>query len=394
MTVSAQVLALVERAVGLDAERCGCVGRVERLAARRARQLGLPSAEAWAERVASGDPDEARALIEQATIGFTFQGRGEGSLEQLVDALQGPTVRLWCAGCSTGEEVVAVARLLAERGLEADIVATDVHAGRVKQAEALLAEHALGARVTLLVHNLATEEPPPGGVDAVVCRNVTMYFSPRALRHVAAGFQRVLRPGGQVLLAPHEQLPAPFRPMADGDGTRWRVGSAPPSSIAAPLHRPAPSTRGSSPPRLPPPVREPQPWAHVALGNEALRQHRFAEALARYQTGLALCPHASEIHTLVGVVHRKQGHAREAERSLRRALLYDDRFWPAAWLLAGVVQAGGDRAGAERLRQSALADAQRWPAEQLLRGRDSERVLLPDDPEHPLHRPQPGGRSR
>lgn len=378
------LLGWVERAVGLDAERVGCVGRVERLAERRARQLGLPSAEAWVRRVLAGDPEEARVVIDQATIGFTFRGRGGTSLTTLADTLaaQGRPVRLWSAGCSTGEEVEGLLDALADRALQGEVVASDVHPGRVQATRERVAGRVPpGLRVTPVVHNLATEGPLPGGFDAILCRNVTMYFSDRALAHVARAFARALRPGGEVLLAPHEALPAPFR--ARGDGTRWavRVAATPSRPTLVPQASPWPGAMGPGPA-----ADAPSPWAAVAEGNRALTAHAFEQALAAYGVALDGLPGASEVHTLMGVVHRKQGDRHQAEARLQRALLHDDRFWPAAWLLAGVIEARGATAEAERLRRSALDDVARWSVLDLLRGDGSRRILLPDDANHPLRR--------
>ena len=118
-------------------------------------------------------------------------------------------LRIWSAGCSTGQEVYSLSMLFAEdpekwRGWTIDILGTDVstlcvdraRAGAYSQfevqrglaisqmikwfeecAEGWRAVEALRKIVRFQVHNLLEPAPHPGGFDIVLCRNVLLYLS-------------------------------------------------------------------------------------------------------------------------------------------------------------------------------------------------------------------------
>ena len=119
-------------------------------------------------------------------------------------------LRIWSAGCSTGQEVYSISMLFAEepekwRGWTVDILGTDVSTGCIDRARAgtysqfevqrglginqmikWFEETADGWRaveplrkpVRFQVHNLLEPAPHPGDFDIVLCRNVLLYLSP------------------------------------------------------------------------------------------------------------------------------------------------------------------------------------------------------------------------
>jgi chemotaxis protein methyltransferase CheR len=119
-------------------------------------------------------------------------------------------LRIWSAGCSTGQEVYSLAMLFAEdpetwRGWTIDILGTDVSSGCIDRARAgsysqfevqrglginqmvkwfeeandgWRAVEALRKPIRFQVHNLLEPPPHPGGFDVVLCRNVLLYLSP------------------------------------------------------------------------------------------------------------------------------------------------------------------------------------------------------------------------
>jgi chemotaxis protein methyltransferase CheR len=119
-------------------------------------------------------------------------------------------LRIWSAGCSTGQEVYSLAMLFAEepdqwRGWTIDILGTDVsnacidraRSGSYSQfevqrglgisqmikwfeecADGWRAVEPLRKPVRFQVHNLLEPAPHPGGFDIVLCRNVLLYLSP------------------------------------------------------------------------------------------------------------------------------------------------------------------------------------------------------------------------
>ena len=119
-------------------------------------------------------------------------------------------LRIWSAGCSTGQEVYSLAMLFAEEpdkwlGWTIDILGTDVSTSCVDRArsgtysqfevqrglginqmikwfeetaDGWRAVEALRKPIRFQVHNLLEPPPHPGGFDIVLCRNVLLYLSP------------------------------------------------------------------------------------------------------------------------------------------------------------------------------------------------------------------------
>jgi len=119
-------------------------------------------------------------------------------------------IRIWSAGCSTGQEVYSLAMLFAESpqdwlGWTVDILGTDVSTACVERArngtysqfevqrglgikqminwfeetgDGWRAVEALRKPVRFQVQNILEPPPHPGGFDIVLCRNVLLYLSP------------------------------------------------------------------------------------------------------------------------------------------------------------------------------------------------------------------------
>jgi chemotaxis protein methyltransferase CheR len=119
-------------------------------------------------------------------------------------------LRIWSAGCSTGQEVYSLSMLFAEepekwRGWTIDLLGTDVSTSCVdrarvgaytqfevqrglginqmikwfeESADGWRAVESLRKPVRFQVHNLLEPAPHPGDFDIVLCRNVLLYLSP------------------------------------------------------------------------------------------------------------------------------------------------------------------------------------------------------------------------
>ncbi|MHB8450181.1 MAG: CheR family methyltransferase [Mycobacteriales bacterium] len=196
-------------------------GRREALAlavAGRAGALGLPSVEGYLARLHT-DLAERQSLLEEVLVGETHFWRNPpqmAALEQeLLPALlhrasrHGRRLRIWSAGCSTGEEPYSIAILLAEElsgrlDWDVRVVASDVSQRALDAAAtgvygpralALLdperrrrwfsgegpgrwrIDPQVAALVEFRQHNLVTEPAlftPADPADVVLCRNVTI----------------------------------------------------------------------------------------------------------------------------------------------------------------------------------------------------------------------------
>lgn len=106
---------------------------------RRMRELGLGTIEQYSQHLHAGGEGELKALIDVVTTNKTefyrepqhFQFLEREALPELSEHHRHDTIRLWCAGCSTGEEAYTLAMLMcerarAQRGLEFRILATDI----------------------------------------------------------------------------------------------------------------------------------------------------------------------------------------------------------------------------------------------------------------------------
>jgi chemotaxis protein methyltransferase CheR len=146
-------------------------------------------------------------------------------------------LRVWSAGCSTGQEAYSLAmefRRYPDRWQDWDIsiVATDVSPQAVTrareglyhqleiqrglpigdmmgwfdpEAESWRAKPELRRSITFAVHNLM-EAPPRGRFDIVLCRNVLLYFPVETRRAVLARIAQVMAPDGLLFLGAGETV--------------------------------------------------------------------------------------------------------------------------------------------------------------------------------------------
>jgi len=192
-------------------------------------------------------PAALDALIEALTVHETYFFREHEQLRALVDGVIAPRLRagqplrVWSAACSTGEEPLTLAMMLAERGLAVgkggvELVASDISQRVLERAQrgeftrrslrALppgvdgrfldvapggeratvrpeLRETVRWQRVNLVD---AAQVEALGGFDVILCRNVMIYFSDETARRVVESLTRALRPGGHLLVGTSESL--------------------------------------------------------------------------------------------------------------------------------------------------------------------------------------------
>ncbi len=184
------------------------------------------------------------ALIDALVVNETYFHREADQLHVLCDAVirpllaasRGRRARIWCAAASTGEEPYTLAILLDERGLlgDVEILASDVSTRALARAqEASYGPRALRAlpdsfrgryvvvdgeratvdariREAVTFHriNLLDDEAIArlGTFDAVLCRNVLIYFSDETMVRVVHSLAGRLKPGGFLLVGASESL--------------------------------------------------------------------------------------------------------------------------------------------------------------------------------------------
>ena len=149
-------------------------------------------------------------------------------------------IRVWSAGCSTGEETYSIAVLLLELlrkehvVLKPKIFGTDIseEACRFAREGAYADSRACGVpgqllkryfeldgstcrvagqvkrHVKFLAHDLFSR-PPFSMLDLVVCRNVLIHFNQQARSAVLKNFHSVMNPGGILVLGRSEAITGP-----------------------------------------------------------------------------------------------------------------------------------------------------------------------------------------
>jgi chemotaxis protein methyltransferase CheR len=131
----------IYRHYGLDF-RGYALGSLKRRLARRMRDEGTPTLSALQDKVLH-DADAMERLLVALSISVTSMFRDptfyRAFREKVVPLLRTyPFIRLWNAGCATGEETLSLAIVLEEEGLleRTRIYATDFNAGVVDRARA------------------------------------------------------------------------------------------------------------------------------------------------------------------------------------------------------------------------------------------------------------------
>jgi len=216
------------------------------------RRLGLSSYDAYLDHLERGGSEEdAQDFVNALTTNLTRFFREDHHFEHLVQHVgtlvggwprpTGPTgrprLRVWSAGCSTGQEPYTIAlTLLAAypdlRRWDFRILATDIDTSVIARAalgvypeaelgglsaeRRALFEHLGDGRirvpeaarevVAFRVLNLIEPWPMRGRFDAIFCRNVTIYFDKTTQGTVFARLGAVLAPGGFLYVGHSENL--------------------------------------------------------------------------------------------------------------------------------------------------------------------------------------------
>lgn len=226
-------------------ERCG----------RRMKELGVPGLRDYFEclTLKSSRQAEIVALLNEITIGETYFFRNQPQLDALrkivipkvIEAkskskLSLHTLRIWSAGCSTGEEPYTLAIMLLENaellpgGWSVNIQATDLNQHSVQHAqkgeygdyatrnltpeirnkyfEEKDGKLVVGPRARGLVNiqrlNLLEDSAMASmrNIDIILCCNVLIYFDTASKSRVIDNFHKSLMPEGFLLLGHSESL--------------------------------------------------------------------------------------------------------------------------------------------------------------------------------------------
>ncbi len=211
------------------------------------------------------DPREYDRLLRSLTVNVTKFFRNWDTFSaienKVIPALwerRDGELRVWSAGCASGEEPYSIGILLHKYAMEkkeharletVTVVGTDIdgdclgEAERAFYAEAALGDTPAGLRqhyfpqvaglhtmlpevrrlVTFECNDLLSHQPPFEEVHFLLCRNVIIYFERDAQDALFREFHRVLAPGGFLVLGKVESLLGEARALFSPVNARERI---------------------------------------------------------------------------------------------------------------------------------------------------------------------------
>ncbi len=424
--------------LGLDF-RTSQSSRLERELSALLRTEGVPAAEAtrylqelWA--LPKTSPRWGR-LSRHLAVGETYFFRDQACFDAIRQTVLPELVakrrrgaapkrlRIWCAGCATGEEPYSLAMLLDQLRIGTpeflvEIVATDVNDVALETArrgvyrewslratpaairDRYFEESGLGRyelspairrRVTFQAHNLAdaSNPGPLGDVDLLLCRNVLMYFVPEVAQQIIRRLQDQLAADAWLVTAPSEasaesypRLTAVNFPGAilfrkgkpipvHGPSVVARPVSAPGTELpkkAVPV-LPVVRARTQTPvphPVVPPPEINSAAKVRLAEARRLADEGRLADARVVCEQVVAADVLLPDVHILLGVIHQEQGEVDAAKSALRRALYLDPDATAAHFLLGILLTQQGEIERARRSMETAVRLLERSPSDQVV----------------------------
>ncbi|HOX67138.1 MAG TPA: chemotaxis protein CheB [Burkholderiaceae bacterium] len=239
-----QILALLRAGTGHDFAQYkqSTIGR--RIERRMAQHL-IEDPEIYA-RYLKEHPSELKVLFRELLINVTSFFRDAEAFDlmksEILPALlvgkpAGYTMRVWVAGCATGEEAYSIAMILRElidtthpelklqlysTDLDDDAIATaraglyplniaqDVSAERLRR---FFNQEDAGYRVKKEIREMVVfavqsviKDPPFTRLDLLSCRNLMIYLEPDLQNRLIPAFHYALKPGGILFLSPSESV--------------------------------------------------------------------------------------------------------------------------------------------------------------------------------------------
>jgi chemotaxis protein methyltransferase CheR len=379
------------------------------------REFGYDDVASCIEWLLASRPSrrQIEVLASHLTVGETYFFRDQASFACLEKHMLAPLIRarkgrdqrlrIWSAGCCSGEEAYSVAILLGKvipdpADWNITILATDINPGFLSKAsQGVYGDWSfrettpafrqqqfskigpglyrlpdpIRSMVTFSFLNLA-EDPFPAlenntnAMDVILCRNVLMYFEPERAGRIVAGFQRALMNGGWLLVSPTEASQPLFSCLeaVNVDGrTLYRKGD-PPTMTA---HPPVASTEVAYPTLEDIGSRHGAGHPKQPAGNPFTRSGEHATRLyeqgsyseAADEIGAWLQRHSGDVAAMMLLVriHANQGRLDEALGICAQAIGVDKLNSGCYYLQATILQEQGDPGRAvEALKRALFLD--------------------------------------
>jgi chemotaxis methyl-accepting protein methylase len=281
-------LDIVDRQFGIRGSDYGA-GRLDQAVSEALSATGTRTPGELLEALSSdASPKWLYDLVEHLTVGETYFMRDPAQVAAMREVILPDLItrrarerrlRMWSAGCSTGEEPYTLAILLHEKHVadwDLTLVGTDVNRASLRAARAArypvwslrsTPEHVrdryfepdedewrLIEPVRKIVRfawmNLggASLMPPATELDLIVCRNVTIYFDDAATQRLYRALVSALAPDGWLMLGPSDPMPSDRSGLERVETNRtvlWRRRPLPRAALQ-PSRRPARMRQGSS----------------------------------------------------------------------------------------------------------------------------------------------------
>jgi chemotaxis protein methyltransferase CheR len=221
--------------------------RIETALAALLRERAIPTLDELITILVMGrEPSLATEVVEALLNNETYFFRdrtpfdmlSKTPLPKLIQRRQSKRLRIWSAGCSTGQEAYSLAMLFAEdplrwAGWTIDILGTDVSESAVRRAREGVysqfevqrglginqmirwfeetdngwrAVEPLRRMVRFQVQNLLEPPPHPGQFDIVLCRNVLLYLNAERRSLIFDRMAGAMEPDGWLMLGAGETV--------------------------------------------------------------------------------------------------------------------------------------------------------------------------------------------
>jgi chemotaxis protein methyltransferase CheR len=243
-----EISGLVKRLAGINLHE-GKKELVKARLAKRTRQLKLGSLDEYIAYVRGDETGrELISMLDALSTNLTYFFRESAHFDFLKDRViprlmqqNHRRLRIWSAGCSSGEEPYSIAMLLREQIPDVDrwdakILATDLSTlvlntamqgeydrERFRDTPAQLVQryfdivetspnktYRAGKQIRDMIHfarlNLMERWPMKGPFDVIFCRNVMIYFDKPTQSQLVNRFHGLLGPGGYLFLGHSESL--------------------------------------------------------------------------------------------------------------------------------------------------------------------------------------------
>jgi chemotaxis protein methyltransferase CheR len=389
----------VEAEIGLDfsgAKRRQFDAALGKMAAA----LGYPDTQDCAAWLLAGEWDHARSALcaRFLTIGETYFFREPRALDLVCDyaralAARGEIrpLRIWSAGCCTGEEPYSIAMALRRRLPQlapgrVTILATDLNdeflgfarAGKYRRWSFRRTDPAnqaaffrpiedgrfeidasLRGQVRFAHLNLASGAYPSAAtgtlaMDIIFCRNVLMYFGRSQIRRVVARLRDSLVDGGWLVVNASEasaELFPGFTPVYHEDAVFFRKSARPaaavppsPAPAPAPARRARPAGTGAARKAAPvaAPARAPEPGGELMARLRTLVDAGAREeALQCLRRAVEADPLSAPLQRSAALFALEHGDRALARHGVRRLLYLDPDSAIGHYLSAMIEDAGG-----------------------------------------------------